>query len=150
MRPNTHIPLIVAIVAIACGSPQDCDEPVQQEAGERCFTVANLPRSAASANDIDYDLNYGAIGTRSELIDAIRGILPESDFSDPARGVLETAGYRIRFLMGCRGEITFFSMLVSGDSEGVSQVRSLLEQLNLPALDWYDGSVFQPGRSEAS
>ena len=48
--------------------------------------------------------------------------------------------------MGCAGEKNAFAILVSGDTAGVSKVRGLLGQLNLPALDYYDGSVFQPAK----
>ena len=97
--------------------------------------VQDLPKGIASVAEIPDDFEPGHIGTRNRVIDAIRSLYPESNFTDPAWGTLELAGCSIEFNLGSSELLQSFAMHVRGGESAPDVIAHILQTLGLQALD---------------
>src|SRR4051812_37127110 len=97
--------------------------------------VQDLPKGIASVAEIPHDFEPAHIGTRSCVIDAIRSLYPESNFTDPAWGILELAGCSIEFNLGPREVLQSFAMHVRSGESAPDVIAHVLQTLGLQALD---------------
>jgi len=109
--------------------------------------VQDLPSEAEFVADIPTGFRPSLIGTRSEIIEAIVGVIPSADFSDPSWGRIEGKDWSIEVNLGqedvCRG----FALHVRGEETAVGAVAAILGRLNLRALDSQTGEFFVAGES---
>jgi hypothetical protein len=62
--------------------------------------VQDFPVDAKTIEDIPVDFEPRTIGRRSEVIEKIKGILPDADFSDPSWGRVEMPECSMEINMG--------------------------------------------------
>jgi len=65
----------------------------------------------------------------------IQEVVPSADFTDPAWGKIDTAGYSIEIDMGDQEELDGFAFHVRGGDEAAVVVAAILDHLQLRALD---------------
>jgi hypothetical protein len=108
--------------------------------------VQDLPKAASTAKEIPDDFTPGPIGKRSQIIDKIRQIVPEADFSDPSWGRIDGEKWSIEVNMGKDKECSGFCFHVREDDAAAGVVAAILEQLDLRALDpAHKTGFFTPG-----
>ena len=102
--------------------------------------VMDLPTGIKSAAEIPKDFKTRPLGQRSDLIKKISAIFPETNFSDPSWGILETAGCSIEFSMGEHDQVGSFAMHVRGGDECPNIVARILDGLGMRAIDTSSGT----------
>jgi hypothetical protein len=110
----------------------------------------DLP-SVASIEDVPEDFEPRPLGSRQELVRRIVEVVPQSDFRDPAWGLIERDTFTIEVSMG-RDDIVqaiTFHVRGSGD-EAVAVVARVLDHLGLRAVDTESGDFFAPDSAAAS
>ena len=110
--------------------------------------IHDLPEGVERVADIPDDFRPSKLGSRAELIAAIRDVLPAADFSDPAWGTLEEADYSIEFSVGDDEEVGSIMLHVRGGDAAAATIDKLLTHLGKRALDCGAGEFFEfDGRS---
>lgn len=104
--------------------------------------IQDLPEGVESVADIPDDFCPSTLGPRTELIAAIRNVLPGTVFSDPAWGVLDEADYSIEFNMGNDEEVGSIMLHIRGGDAAAAAVDKLLAHLCRRALDTGTGEFF--------
>lgn len=100
------------------------------------LVVMDLPPGIKSFAEIANSYKPRPLGTRADIIAKISSIFPQTDFSDPSRGILIAPGCLIEFSMGSRHEVDHFVMHVRGvGKECPETVAHILAQLDMRALD---------------
>lgn len=98
--------------------------------------VMDLPPRIKSIAEIPNSYKPRPLGTRADIIAKLSSIFPQTDFSDPSRGVLKVPGCLIEFSMDSQHEVDHFVMHVRGvGKECPKTVAHILAQLNMRALD---------------
>lgn len=69
--------------------------------------------------------------------------LPETDFSDPAWGVLDREDWSIEFNMGGGDEVGSIALHIRGGDAAASTVDKVLKHLGRRALDTGTGELFK-------
>jgi hypothetical protein len=100
------------------------------------LVVMDLPPGIKSIAEIANSYKPRPLGTRADIIAKISSIFPQTDFSDPSRGILIVPGCLIEFSMGSQHEVGHFVMHVRGvGKECPETVAHILAQLDMRALD---------------
>lgn len=107
--------------------------------------VQDLPTNAKTVEDIPTDFKPAAIGKRSEIIDKIKEIIPNANFSDPSWGVINGNGWSIEVNLGSEEECKDFALHVRGAETAVGAVEAILTSLGLRGLDSQTGGFFTAG-----
>jgi len=112
--------------------------------------VQDLPDDAATFEDIPADFKPASIGRRSFIIARISKIVPTADFSDPSWGIIEGDSWSIEVSMGADEECRGFALHVRGGAGALEVVATILQSLNLRALDPQAGGFFARAASKSS
>ena len=104
--------------------------------------VQELPIEAQSVAEIPDDFRPGTIGQRGEIIDAILGVFPEADFSEPSWGTIDQDGFSIEINLGAAEQVSSFALHVRGGGNAPDAIESLLKALRMRALDGHTGEIF--------
>jgi len=106
--------------------------------------VQDLPNGIESVAEIPDNFEPAQIGSRTRVIDAIRSLYPETNFTDPAWGTLELPGCSIEFNLGSEELLQSFAMHVRGGESAPDVIAHILQGLDLQALDpSSDSGLFQ-------
>ena len=98
--------------------------------------VQNLPPGIRSVDEIPDDFEPGSIGARSEVIGAIKSVVPSADFTDPSWGkIIGLPSYYIEVNLGESEVLDSFAFHVTGGLEAMQIITRILQALNLRALD---------------
>jgi hypothetical protein len=107
--------------------------------------IQQFPDSARTVSEIPDSFTAGPIGRRADLIEKIRAVVPEADFSDPAWGILDGDGYSIEFGLGDDELLYGITLHVRGTDSVLPTVTRLIAALGLRAIDSWTGEFFDPG-----
>ncbi len=113
----------------------------------RDIFVQDLPAGILSVDDIPDDFVPQLLGvTRSQVVAAVRSVVPKCDVSDPSWISLEEPGkYHIEVNLGTSERLESFAFHVRGGREAEQLIKRVLERLNLRALDSEsETGVFSP------
>ncbi len=103
--------------------------------------VQDFPADARTVDDIPKDYRPGPIGQRSAIIQKIKEVVPDADFSDPTLGRIQGADYSIEVHIGHKEELTGFLFAVRGSDDAVEIITTILRHLGLRAVaggEFYD------------
>lgn len=114
------------------------------------ISIMDLPSDAASIADIPDDFQPEPLGSRVDLIAAIREVAPSVDFSDPSWGELVTPDFVIEFNMGSEEVVDSMMLHVRGGEPVVDFLDALLTRLGRRAIDCSEGEFFSPATSGES
>jgi hypothetical protein len=114
------------------------------------ISVQDLPLDARTVADIPDNFRPGPIGTRDEVIERIKHIFPQVNFSDKSWGMLDEPGLSVEFNMGAESISTGFMMHVRGGGDAAAAVARLLKHLQLRAFDLQTGDFFSLEAAQAS
>lgn len=107
--------------------------------------VQDLPRDAASVEEITHDFKPKPIGLRQNIIRDIVSAIPSANFSDPAWGLIDGDDWSIEVNLGDEEEVKSFAFHVRGGDAAAGVVGAILEKLKLRALDSQTGDFFLAG-----
>jgi hypothetical protein len=104
--------------------------------------VQNLPPEAKTLEDIPSDFKPVSIGERSLIIDKIKVVVPDADFSDPSWGRIQADDWSIEINMGANEHCSGFAFHIRGGAGAFGVVEAILQALSLRALDPQAGGFF--------
>lgn len=97
--------------------------------------MQDLPDGIRTIQDISNDFVPQSLGNPKDLIERIRNIFPEIDFTDPSCGKLDGEGFSIEINIGDEELVGSFALHIRGDDRAPYVVHHLLANLHLRALD---------------
>lgn len=100
--------------------------------------VQDLPREAATVQDIPDDFRPAVIGKRAEIIRRIQEIVPFVDFADPSWGTIVGDDFSIELNMGTAEDVSGFAFHVRGSDTAAAVVAEILTHLNLRAINGFN------------
>jgi hypothetical protein len=109
----------------------------------------DLPAGIRSIDEIPDDFQPGPIGSRADVLAAIRAAVPDVDFTDPTWGVVERDGFSIEVNIRADDPVHSFALHVRGGGAALEVVRALAAALGRPALDPASASGLTFGASGA-
>jgi hypothetical protein len=114
------------------------------------ISIVDLPSDAASIADIPDEFQPEPLGSRVDLIAAIREVAPTADFSDPSWGELATPDFVIEFNMGSEEVVDSMMLHARGGGSAVAFIDALLTRLGRRAIDCSVGEFFSAPASGES
>jgi len=109
----------------------------------------DIPFDAQTIDDIPDTFVPGRIGKRSEIIGAIKQVVPFAVFSNPAWGTIDGNGFSIEVSIGDEEDVGCVAFHVSGDSAAAAIISDILTHLNLRAFDMGTGDIFDHSTAAA-
>ncbi|MFL6059749.1 MAG: hypothetical protein ACJ72E_00860 [Marmoricola sp.] len=106
------------------------------------ISIMDLPDDVVSVADIPDAFEPQPLGSRDELIAAIRDVAPSADFSDPSWGELATPDFVIEFNMGREEVVNSVMLHVRGAGPVVEFIDALLTHIGRRAIDCSEGEFF--------
>lgn len=107
--------------------------------------VQDLPKDAKEVADIPDDFRPGSIGSRTQIIERIKEVAPNANFSNPAWGLLDGEDWSIEINIGPEEECSGFAFHVRGGAGAAGMVALILDHLGLRAIDTQAGGFFVAG-----
>jgi hypothetical protein len=104
--------------------------------------VQDLPPEAETLGDIPSDFKPASIGERSTIIEKIKVVVPDADFSDPSWGRILGDDWSIEINMGANEHCSGFAFHIRGGAGAFGVVEAILQALKLRALDPQAGGFF--------
>lgn len=104
--------------------------------------VMDLPSDAETIEAIPDDFVPKTLGPRSDLIAAIRTVVPSADFTDPAWGQIVTPEFVIEINLGNDELVDCCALHVRGGDAAVACVAAILDAIGLRAVDASSGEFF--------
>jgi hypothetical protein len=101
----------------------------------RDIFVQDLPTSARTVADIPEDFTPRSIGSSDAIVEAIRRIAPDVDFSDVEWGLIEGPDFSIEISIRKAESVKAFALHVRGDRAADAVIAQILRELGLRALD---------------
>lgn len=111
------------------------------------ISVLKAPAEFKSVEQFPSDYVLEKLGPRSQVINQILSIFPETDFSDPSWGMYSGPGFSFEFNMGSNETSDGFMIHVRGGGDAPLAIQRLLDGLNLRALDCSTGEFFSLAES---
>ena len=113
--------------------------------------VQYIPDNVKNIKDMPEDYSPRVIGIRSEIITAIREIIPVANFTNPEWGSIEGHGFAIEINMGAKEEVYQFAFHGRGSDLAVDLIAGILHRLGMRAFDSNSKTgIFEPNQSIAS
>lgn len=106
--------------------------------------VENAPPEAKRKSDLPEGFHPPRIGKRSEIVAAIRQVIPSADFAHPNWGMIEGKDWSIEVYFEPEEECHRFALHVRGREIAIGAVVAILQRLGLRALDAQTGEFFVP------
>lgn len=103
--------------------------------------VQDLPPEAESVSEIPADFRPAMLGKRPIIIQRIKEVVPDANFSDPSWGLIDGEDWSIEVNIpdeDCVG----FVLHVRGQDAAVGLVAAILQHLDVRALDSQTGAFF--------
>src|SRR5258708_5699610 len=97
--------------------------------------VQDIPPGISAAADMPDDFVPKSLGPRCVIIDKIRTVVPNADFTDPTWGRIDAPDFSIEVNLGDNEEVDGFALHVRGGDMAAFVVADILEQLGLRAFD---------------
>jgi len=97
--------------------------------------VQDIPKECTKIADIPNDFKPQPIGTRKEIIEKIKEVVPFADFSNPSWGHLDSPDTAIEVNLGDKDVLTSFAFHVYGGAMSDVVIREVLRHLGLRAFD---------------
>jgi hypothetical protein len=110
--------------------------------------VQDLPRHATTVAEVPADYRPASLGKRSAIIEKIREVFPDADFSNPSWGRIDEDDCSIEVNLGAEEDCGGFVLHVRGGDAAIGVVAAILQHLHLRALDSQTGEFFN-ARPEA-
>jgi len=85
--------------------------------------------------------NFESLGTKTEVIEQLKQILPKVDFSDPTWGKLEGNNYFIEFNMGDDEIVDGLMLHIRGGDEAIDIIKTITIKTGWKAFDCSDGNL---------
>jgi hypothetical protein len=112
--------------------------------------VMDMP-DVASVAEVPDDHKPRPLGPRAWVIDRIKEVVPDADFSDPAWGNIEGDYWSIEVNLGKDEECSDFAFHVRGaGEEPVDVIQRILDHLGVRAVDGSSGEFFSREAALAS
>lgn len=105
----------------------------------------DLPRDAASVEEIPDNFQPQPIGNRSQLIARIQQVVPQVVFTDPSWGIIEGNDWSIEVSTGDTELCDRVAFHVRGGDDAMGAVAAILDELKLRAIDCQSGEFFTTG-----
>ena len=112
--------------------------------------IDNFPLDIERVADIPDDFRPAPLGNRIDLIAKIREVVPDTDFSDPACGVLEARNFCVDFRMGASEVCKSITLEIRGGGNPAAFVAALLDHMKLRAIDCQTSEFFDTEAAKAS
>ena len=103
----------------------------------------DLPRDAQTVSDLPDGFEPRPLGSRNDLITAIRSAAPTADFSDPSWGQIAAGDFSIEVNMGTDEPVGSVMLHVRGGDGAIALIAEILDRLNARTLDIQTGQVFE-------
>ena len=104
--------------------------------------VQDLPADAETVDAIPADFVPRPLGSRADIIAAIRRVVPSANFTDPTWGQIEAPAFSIEVNLGHDDVVGSFALHVRGGDEAVACVAAILDALGVRAIDSSSGEFF--------
>lgn len=112
--------------------------------------MMDLPASVGHTRELPADYPTPTLGGRAALIERIKQVPPEADFSDPSWGVLRTPWFSMQFNIGDE-PIDCVALHVRGGGEELTAlISALLHHLGLRGIDCQTGEFYEPDAAQTS
>jgi hypothetical protein len=112
--------------------------------------IQRFPSEITCIDEIPDDFIPMPIGKREEIIQYIKKIIPEVDFSDPSWGTYKCADFYIEFSIGDEEICECITLHISGNQNVIPIIFKILEEFKLCALDGQNGGFFTPETASLS
>ncbi len=109
--------------------------------------VQDFPKDIHTIADIPDGFRPKSIGSRKSIIERIKEIVPDADFTDPAWGVINGIDWSIELNMGSEEDCGGFAFHVRGSEAAIGAVAAILDYLQLRAVDPQAGDFFVAGQN---
>ena len=103
-----------------------------------------------SVDDIPDDFAPEPLGPRSEIIARVTTALPAADFTDPAWGLVEGAGWSIELNLGSDDLCQSVMLHVRGGGDAVPAVATVIDSLGARGIDMQTSEFFDVAAAQAS
>jgi hypothetical protein len=104
--------------------------------------VMRLPDGVDNVDELPTDFVPEPMGTRAEVLDAIVGLVPSADFSDPTSLVINGPGFSIEVSV-TEDPVRTFTCSARGDEAAIPIIVGIIGQLGATAFDpQSDGGTF--------
>jgi hypothetical protein len=107
--------------------------------------IQDLPPEAKTFGDIPSDFKPASIGERSLILEKIKVVVPDVDFSDPSWGRIQGDDWSIEINMGANEHCGGFAIHIRGGVGAFGVVEAILQALKLRAIDPQAGGFFVAG-----
>jgi hypothetical protein len=107
--------------------------------------VQDFPPEAKCLVEIPPDFKPALLGKRSLILEKIKEVAPNADFTEPSWGHIEGNGWSIEVNIGDEEDCSSFAFHVRGGDPAVGVVSAILKHLNLRAVDSESGDFFVAG-----
>jgi hypothetical protein len=107
--------------------------------------VQDFPDGARSLDEIPDDFTPASIGKRSAIVEQIKAVAPNANFSNPTWGTIEGEDWSIEVNIGPEEDCRNFAFHVRGEDAAVGVIATILQRLNLRAVDSESGGFFAAG-----
>jgi hypothetical protein len=97
--------------------------------------VQDFPVEAKTIEEISPNFEPRPVGQRAQIIECIRTVVPDADFSDPSWGSVEMPECSMEIDLGESEEVLDFAFHVHGGEMAPGVVLKILRRLNLRAID---------------
>lgn len=104
--------------------------------------IARLPHDVRSVTDLPSDFRPEPLGERDALIDSIRTVAPDADFSDPHLGHLDGDAFSMEIFLGESDPVDTIILTVRGGADVIKLIADILSQLHAHAVDLQTGELF--------
>lgn len=104
--------------------------------------VLDLPADAETVEAIPADFVPRPLGPRTDIIAAIRRVVPAANFTDPAWGQIEAPTFSTEVNLGHDEVVRSFALHVRGGDEAIACIAEILDVLGVRAIDANSGEFF--------
>jgi hypothetical protein len=87
--------------------------------------IMKTPDEIKSVSEIPKDYCLPPLGTLSDILDMLKELLPDIDFSDPHWGVLATETYSIEFNIGNEDPVESLMLLIRGEDAPIDIIKKM-------------------------
>jgi hypothetical protein len=104
--------------------------------------IARFPQDVRFVTDLPGDFRPEPLGDRGALIESIRAVAPDVDFSDPHRGRLDRESFVMVVCLDKSDPVDTIMLTVRGGTEAIALIATILTQLQAHAWDIQTGELF--------
>lgn len=106
--------------------------------------IQHLPASALRVADVPDDFQGWPLGSRGDVVRAVRKVFPTADCSDPSLFHVKTPAYALEISVQGDDPVNMLTVRVRGDSSAVRPIALLVETFGARAIDSWTGEFFDP------